>query len=607
MIQTHNVILSADAKTNFIHFNAKQYDKNSHAFVCKILGCTEQLVNGDVVKASAYISGKTVDIMDCSVNTTTQKISFTLSPLCLINAGKLLIDVSVFSGQTVKFTLGAFAVDVIRSASEDITNIDHATLSERLATLQTTTNTLNNNVTQNTSDIATLQTTTNTLNSNITQNTSDIATLQTTTANLTADLHNVQNDINNISTNIGFVGKSTNLFDSENPNIVRLTGNVSTQKFATVSGTSIWIRVKPNSTITLNKVGGDRLQAFTAESIPAKNGDYVRKKQLGNNTTTLTISVEDDIYVLFYLSTDPDYDVSETVIFYGEEWIDENTSDVQTMKPVVDKLLNLSDIPFSNLINLLSYRPLGKLSKGYICLTCDDGSENLVKTTIPILKRYKAEYNKKIPVTFGLMSSSHIFKPVNYPIVIDGVTVDGVAAVKEMLSTDYGCEVAIHGDTSYLSYTTTELITFLNEQKEYLTDTLDKEPKSIIYPFHHYDTRTATICGSFYGVCATGGTYDPIKYSDCAGERSNLYTLYRLSLLNDNYMTKNRLKQKIDNCIENHRILLLFWHDNTLHNNHTLPLDPDNTTYQELLDYCVSYAIQNNVEFCTLGNIPYLK
>ena len=397
------------------------------------------------------------------------------------------------------------------------------------------------------------------------------------------------------------------MFDSENPNIVRLTGNVSTQKFATVSGTSIWIRVKPNSTITLNKVGGDRLQAFTAESIPAKNGDYVRKKQLGNNTTTLTISVEDDIYVLFYLSTDPDYDVSETVIFYGEEWIDENTSDVQTMKPVVDKLLNLSDIPFSNLINLLSYRPLGKLSKGYICLTCDDGSENLVKTTIPILKRYKAEYNKKIPVTFGLMSSSHIFKPVNYPIVIDGVTVDGVAAVKEMLSTDYGCEVAIHGDTSYLSYTTTELITFLNEQKEYLTDTLDKEPKSIIYPFHHYDTRTATICGSFYGVCATGGTYDPIKYSDCAGERSNLYTLYRLSLLNDNYMTKNRLKQKIDNCIENHRILLLFWHDNTLHNNHTLPLDPDNTTYQELLDYCVSYAIQNNVEFCTLGNIPYLK
>ena len=586
MIQTHNVILSADAKTNFIHFNAKQYDKNSHAFVCKILGCTEQLVNGDVVKASAYISGKTVDIMDCSVNTTTQKISFTLSPLCLINAGKLLIDVSVFSRQTVKFTLGAFAVDVIRSASEDITNIDHATLSERLATLQTTTNTLNNNVTQNTSDIA---------------------TLQTTTANLTADLHNVQNDINNISTNIGFVGKSTNLFDSENPNIVRLTGNVSTQKFATVSGTSIWIRVKPNSTITLNKVGGDRLQAFTAESIPAKNGDYVRKKQLGNNTTTLTISVEDDIYVLFYLSTDPDYDVSETVIFYGEEWIDENTSDVQTMKPVVDKLLNLSDIPFSNLINLLSYRPLGKLSKGYICLTCDDGSENLVKTTIPILKRYKAEYNKKIPVTFGLMSSSHIFKPVNYPIVIDGVTVDGVAAVKEMLSTDYGCEVAIHGDTSYLSYTTTELINFLNEQKEYLTDTLDKEPKSIIYPFHHYDTRTATICGSFYGVCATGGTYDPIKYSDCAGERSNLYTLYRLSLLNDDYMTKNRLKQKIDNCIENHRILLLFWHDNTLRNNHTLPLDPDNTTYQELLDYCVSYAIQNNVEFCTLGNIPYLK
>ena len=83
MIQTHEITLYADAKTNFIHLNAKQYDKNSHRIVCKLSDCTNEFTAEDTAKASAYINGKTVDVINCSLNATTQKITFILSQNCL--------------------------------------------------------------------------------------------------------------------------------------------------------------------------------------------------------------------------------------------------------------------------------------------------------------------------------------------------------------------------------------------------------------------------------------------------------------------------------------------------------------------------------------------
>ena len=120
MIQTHEITLYADAKTNFIHLNAKQYDKNSHRIVCKLSDCTNDFTAEDTAKATAYIGGKTVDVINCSLNATTQKITFILSQNCLAQAGRLLVDVSVFTGTQIKFTLGAFIVDVIRSAEGNI-------------------------------------------------------------------------------------------------------------------------------------------------------------------------------------------------------------------------------------------------------------------------------------------------------------------------------------------------------------------------------------------------------------------------------------------------------------------------------------------------------
>lgn len=124
MIQLHEINISANGKHNFLHLTAKQYDKNSHRISCKLIGCTDDIEATDTAKASAYINGKTVDVINCSLNANTQKINFLLSTKCLMQAGRLMIDVSVFSGTSIKFTFGAIVVDVIKSADGNVQDID---------------------------------------------------------------------------------------------------------------------------------------------------------------------------------------------------------------------------------------------------------------------------------------------------------------------------------------------------------------------------------------------------------------------------------------------------------------------------------------------------
>ena len=172
-----------------------------------------------------------------------------------------------------------------------------------------------------------------------------------------------------------------------------------------------------------------------------------------------------------------------------------------------------------------------------------------------------------------------------------------------MLS-DYGCGLAIHGGISYTEYTTEELKKFLDSEKEKLTQYCGVEPNSIIYPNHDYNELTALIAGSYFGVCCTGGLMKPIKYDYyCAGNRSNLYTLYRYSLLN-NSNTKQAIKKAIDYAMENNMILLPFWHDISLTNDNSEGLTA--AEKQELLNYCIEYGIEAGIEFINIGDIPNL-
>ena len=65
MIQLHEINISANGKHNILHLTAKQYDKNSHRISCKLIDCTDDIEATDTAKASAYINGKTVDVINC--------------------------------------------------------------------------------------------------------------------------------------------------------------------------------------------------------------------------------------------------------------------------------------------------------------------------------------------------------------------------------------------------------------------------------------------------------------------------------------------------------------------------------------------------------------
>lgn len=293
------------------------------------------------------------------------------------------------------------------------------------------------------------------------------------------------------------------------------------------------------------------------------------------------------------------HQLSNTITATIKKWVNETeyVSKIYSKAEIDEKLPKglFSNLKYDNMVNLMSYRPLGELTQPYMCLTCDDGFTALTDTTIPMIKGYKTKYGKKIPVTFALWDASQIFKSGNE---------SRKALVEEMLTASYNCSVAIHGANSYTDYSDDELVAFLDAQKEFLESNLIA-PTSIIYPNHSYDTHTKAIAGSFYGVCGTGGVTanDPISYPNhVSGARSNMYSLYRCSLFGSS-MTNETVKEYIDYAVDNNRLLIWFWHDVDMEN-------ADETRAQrckDLLDYAVEYGVQKGIQFVNLGDVPNLK
>lgn len=79
------------------------------------------------------------------------------------------------------------------------------------------------------------------------------------------------------------------------------------------------------------------------------------------------------------------------------------------------------------IVNNLCYKPLGVLSKPYICLSTDDGEEELATYTIPMVT------GKGVPMTFCIWTESEVMLDPTYTaLVVDAVN-------------NHGCEVAQHG------------------------------------------------------------------------------------------------------------------------------------------------------------------
>lgn len=235
------------------------------------------------------------------------------------------------------------------------------------------------------------------------------------------------------------------------------------------------------------------------------------------------------------------------------------------------------------LLNACSYRPLGLLSKGYLILNSDDGQEELVTKTIPVLKQ------KNVPCVFNLISTSPV------------LTTDHLLTEIKTMIEDYGCQVAVHGSSGSWNVSDTELVAEIQ-------GTIDTIESHGITPFgavmpgasassssvaHLTKHQMAIVGGMLDVVCEGSIGEDPAVYSDrCNGPRSNVFGLTRLSLVSTSY-NETAQKQMIDDAVSNGYLIVLYWHDATL--------DDDAITR---LGNLIDYAKEKLVTICTFKDIP---
>ena len=375
------------------------------------------------------------------------------------------------------------------------------------------------------------------------------------------------------------VGTDFDISNCEQTNLIKFAdGNY----FVSAEGVlSLIVPIENNTKYIVQKIQSTRFALYTSQSFPMVLGGITNSVGGGSATELqITSGANDRFLTIYYYNSSSDTLTEEAIrnsITIYKNTIVQSETQFDNLK---NELL-ISD----QWIKLVSTKYLGSLTKGYIAISCDDGANSLADITVDIFKGYKTTYNKNIPLTMGLMSNSQIFS-------------DDTRKTKVLdLIQNYGASIAIHGSSSYTSYTNKGLFNFLNQQKQYLTDNL-AAPTSIIYPNHDYNEKTSTIAGTYYGVCCTGGNNFPITYdgqSKLAGPRSNMYTLYRFSLFNAQ-MTNQKIKNAIDYAYEHNMIFLPFFHDSGLVN--------DYERCKALLDYCVQYANEKGLEFINVGDIP---
>lgn len=285
-------------------------------------------------------------------------------------------------------------------------------------------------------------------------------------------------------------------------------------------------------------------------------------------------------------------EINKEVIETNEESIVISHEDEEVVKVTPDGVFSkgffdMNGNPYLGLqafVNFASGLRLGTLTKGYLVLSCDDGTSALIDTTIPLFKEMKQIHGKNIPFTMGLMKESDVYKNSLY-----------VAEVTDMCN-NYGCSIALHGVKSYTNYSHKELIEFIKNEHQLLSNKFGVSPSSCTYPNHDYNDVTAAIAGSFYGVCCTGGVNKPIKYAnDAAGERSNMFTLYRRSLIGVTNIAEYTAYLR-----DNKKIGLVFWHDNTLRDGSA---EYSSDILKNRIKELVASAINNGIEIITTDKI----
>lgn len=382
-----------------------------------------------------------------------------------------------------------------------------------------------------------------------------------------------------------------NKFDKNTAENAGLLPNNNTKKFVSDANTvSFAVPVKPNKKYTISWVkfdGNYVFKVYFCHDLP-ENGSSFREyidfsdSQVSGYATKCYKTIEtgaDDYYIWLFCDTSTTNinSIKNTIQIssgeqllpysdYGYKWNNETYTNVPISG--IDSLF----------AKLMSYRKLGTLDKGYICLVADDGTADVETVSFPIVRE------KEVPITFALWSTSAC--------VTDASLFE---ELQEMIS-DYGCSVAQHG-TGYFTYaddpthrTPQQLLQYLDAE-EAAWDALGITVSGCVYPNHANDEYVRAICGAKYDVCCSGGKNPVGTYThNTLGKKSNMFNLYRINLGEQ----EQTLKNAIDYAKEHEKLVIIWWHDNDIAN--------DSASIAKLKTI-IDYAKTRELEFINVGDI----
>ena len=330
----------------------------------------------------------------------------------------------------------------------------------------------------------------------------------------------------------------------------------------------------------------------------------IAKKQIEFTNHAISVNVVDrDYYVATFF-----YDASGNLVNYND-WgyhcvipansyyrvgirkvtEDDQLADVAIFASAVNFQNNiLIDYPLtyapSYMRGAMSYCPLGKLSKPYICFSCDDGAEELATYTLPMITA------KQIPLTMCLWSTSPVMTNNTYRAQV-------ITAVNN------GCEVAQHGQYPWANgsqmntpFDEKTLYDFWESEKTAFAAQGITVAKSAAYPYGYTNQLVVAMSGGYFGV--NRSVYNPtdrylVKYPDlCLGERSNIYALRAANI---NYYNLENWQRIIDYTIAHNTLLCIYFHDFDL-----------NAEQKNVLESVIDYAKSQQITFCNLSDIPNL-
>lgn len=222
--------------------------------------------------------------------------------------------------------------------------------------------------------------------------------------------------------------------------------------------------------------------------------------------------------------------------------------------------------------NTLAYRPLGVLSKGYICLISDDGNAEIVDYTIPML------INKEVPATFAVMNSSACWE-----------TQANIDVIKDAIE-NHGCVLAQHGAGEWSQYDELTLNNFFDREQVYW-DSIGVEMFGAVCPAHYINDMIRAVAGGRFGVVRTGYTDGKPYYgSYMNGARSNVYGLSSQSAIDGTLQDHCGM---LDYANSHNLLRVLHWHEFEL-----------DATQKTKLEGIIDYAKTIGLTFVTLKDIP---